>query len=111
MDIFDFIAGFAAAMGDGDGATLDQRGDVLTYRDGYQVGAGGIAAATITRDDVAAFMAGLGDGMAVGLWRHDGVTYLDASEWYPDKATALAVARERGELAVWDWAAGREVMC
>ena len=47
------------------------------------------------------------DGL--GTWISDGQVYIDAVEIYSFLPTALAVARERGELAVWDAQRGEEV--
>ncbi|WP_029090044.1 hypothetical protein [Brevibacterium album] len=48
---------------------------------------------------------------AVGVWRDSdtGLVYVDASSIIADREDALAVARERGELAVWDRVNGREI--
>ena len=48
---------------------------------------------------------------AIGGWvdEEDGKAYLDGNTWIPDLETALKVARERGELAVWDIARGVSV--
>ena len=38
----------------------------------------------------------------MGTWVESGVVYAEASEWYEDYETAMLVAKEREELAVWD---------
>lgn len=47
-----------------------------------------------------------------GVWTdEDGTVYVDASDWTPSRGNALAMGRERGELAVWDIARCQEVRC
>lgn len=38
----------------------------------------------------------------MGTWVDQGVVYAEASEWYTSRTTAIAVAKDRGELAIWD---------
>ena len=45
----------------------------------------------------------------LGTWIDGDVVWLDASEIYEDLDTALTVARERGEKAIWDFANQREI--
>lgn len=49
----------------------------------------------------AAYAATQGLGL-MGTWVDQGVVYAEASEWYADYETAMLVAKERGELAIWD---------
>lgn len=53
---------------------------------------------------------GESEGLIVGTWVNDGLVYLDASEVYTNKATALKVATERGELAIWDNKTDTEIL-
>lgn len=39
---------------------------------------------------------------ALGTWVDDGKVYIDIVETIANKFTALAVAQQRGELAIWD---------
>lgn len=48
-------------------------------------------------------------GSYVGAWVSDGVAYVDVSEHTPDRLEAEIRGLERGELAIWDIAAGEEV--
>ena len=48
-------------------------------------------------------------GETFGIWREDGVTYADFSEHVSDFNDALNLARERGEIAIWDWEAGEAI--
>jgi hypothetical protein len=47
----------------------------------------------------------------VGWWTdsESGLLYIDATDWFPSLATATAVGRSRGEIAIFDIAAGEEV--
>jgi hypothetical protein len=47
--------------------------------------------------------------MMFGGWPHGGQDYLEVSEVLPDRGQALAAARARGEKAIYDLAAGREI--
>lgn len=58
---------------------------------------------------LAHFAAGLAEGEYVGLWFDNGLIYLDVVEWCAEYGTAASMARQRGELAVYACAAGREV--
>ena len=43
------------------------------------------------------------DGLGLmGTWVESGVVYAEASEWYTSRTTAMAVARDRREMAIWD---------
>lgn len=43
------------------------------------------------------------DGLGLmGTWVDSGVVYAEASEWIEDYETAILIAKEREELAVWD---------
>jgi hypothetical protein len=46
---------------------------------------------------------------AVGIWADGDHVYLDASSIVADRDDALALARQRGELAVWDRENGVEI--
>lgn len=56
----------------------------------------------------AAYAATQGLGL-MGTWVDSGVVYAEASEWYADYETAILVAKEREELAIWDVAAKQEI--
>lgn len=45
----------------------------------------------------------------LGTWLNEGIVYIDASEWVPDRDAALALGRSRGELAIWDCYHGNEI--
>lgn len=49
------------------------------------------------------------DHPMVGTWLNDGKIHVDAVEWIEDRERALEVAKERGEIAIWDCAETKEV--
>ena len=51
----------------------------------------------------------LADNDIVGTWLNDGKIHVDAVEWIQDREQALEVAKERGEIAIWDCAETKEV--
>ncbi|WP_148311580.1 hypothetical protein [Amycolatopsis japonica] len=50
-------------------------------------------------------------GKVFGAWRDSetGITHLDVSTVVADSDKALTLAREHGEIAVWDYANGAEI--
>lgn len=45
----------------------------------------------------------------LGVWQGPEFVHLDVSEHIDDREIAICYARARGELAIWDCAAGREI--
>lgn len=45
----------------------------------------------------------------LGVWRDNGITYFDAGNVLFDRWNAICVARERGELVIWDIANACEI--
>lgn len=94
----------------GTDGTLSVDGSELPTR-GYYVG--GMRPSLVNPskiEDVAWFIDGTEGIEFVGVWTDtDGTVYVDASEWTPSQGEALARARERGEIAVWDIARCREI--
>lgn len=43
-------------------------------------------------------------GKALGIWHDEGITYLDVVRVISERATAEALARDTGELAIYDLA-------
>lgn len=43
-----------------------------------------------------------GAAQTLGSWANDGTIYFDLGDTWDDEADAVRVARERGELAIWD---------
>ena len=50
-----------------------------------------------------------GAAQTLGSWAHDGTVYYDLGDTWDSEADAMRVARDRGELAIWDSWANREV--
>lgn len=48
-------------------------------------------------------------GVYFGTWVDNGIVYFDASDVVQDEATALRIAREHNQLAVWDFARNSEI--
>lgn len=48
-------------------------------------------------------------GLYLGIWVHEGVTYLDVVRIYSEIVPAFADANARGELAIYDLANGRTI--
>ena len=67
----------------------------------------------VTGRDIANIMIrALGTADTIGGWideDDEGRTHLDGSDWFPDLDSATALARERGERAIWDIAKGISV--
>lgn len=53
------------------------------------------------------------DAEYVGIWTDTdtGTVYVDLSDWTPSESNALAMGRERGEIAIWDIEGCREIRC
>lgn len=45
----------------------------------------------------------------IGTWDNGSTVDVDVSEWFGSMAVALEVGRARGEVAIWDVAAGEEI--
>ena len=103
------------------GLTMDRYGKLNPHATGYYVG-GLVPSLTIHRDSnehgysLAAYA--LRESIPVdagqvylGTWidTDTDTVYFDASEWFEDRELALAVARVRMELAIWDIANGEEI--
>lgn len=102
------------------GGTIDLADPTMgpaQHKTGYYVG--GLAPAhTFARvgSDVRNYQRGLGLAYAatqglglVGAWEDGGVVYIEASEWMEDKDLAIYTGRVRGELAIFDIAAGKDI--
>ncbi len=50
------------------------------------------------------------DTQYVGYWQHDGDWFFDAVDLVEDEADALNLAKERGEIAIWDGVNSQEVL-
>ena len=98
------------------GATLNKSGAAVSFRRGYQVSARDcftLDAENVER--IAAAVSGLlqeiGRGQFVGVWIDGGRAYIDISERIPNKADALRVGKERGQISVYAWSSGACLYC
>ena len=53
----------------------------------------------------------IGPNGLIGGWVHNGALYLDLSELHSDRAVALALGRERGQLAIYRLDDATEIPC
>ena len=97
------------------GATLDPSTGVAPA-DGYMVGIAGrgtvlhdLGSTATAAAWVARTLTELAPGECLGSWLDDGLIYLDVSVNVDDLETAATLARETGELAIWDVTAGVEI--
>lgn len=51
-----------------------------------------------------------GAAQTLGSWANDGTIYYDLGDTWDSEADAMRVAKERGELAIWDSWANREIV-
>lgn len=91
------------------GATVATRGESPT--NGFMVG--GVAPELVMTNgtrDLPSWVA-RNSGEYFGIWRDDatGKYHADISEHYADRETAIEIARQRGEIAIWDLANGTEI--
>lgn len=89
-----------------DGLTL-KKGQMITYKTGYQVATEGIET-TDPRVAINAVKAYKGD---CGVWFAEGVYYIDKSHRVATKREALAVGRECNQISVLNWRTMGLVYC
>lgn len=87
------------------GVTADSLGFELPHY-GYYVGGQSptlvMPTGTVTPDDVAGFVSTHPETRYFGMWEDDGKIYVDAVDLIYSGQRAMELARERGELAVFD---------
>lgn len=92
-------------------------GDVAAHTSGFYVG--GRVKETLVKDpsDIGDYLTAVstitrraGGVGYIGAWKNDetGVVHVDASDHVEDFGTAVRIAKERGELAIWEIAGGTE---
>lgn len=110
--------GFVLAVENGDGATAHLHRENALSRSGYMVG-GTVPEQTYTVEEFDGRTAFYGvcdlikalehsakHADALGVWVEDGTVFLDASNLILDVGSALAVARSRGEVSIYDRSTG-----
>lgn len=99
---------------DNKGATLNNNGEAVTYRTGFQVSKRDLytmPAKQLTKRLIDATLAVLRDDEYLGIWIEGGRAYVDMSERINNRAYALKVGRDRKQLSVWAWKRGEAVTC
>jgi hypothetical protein len=92
-------------------------GDIADHTSGFYVG--GRVKETIVKDpaDIGDYLTAVstitrraGGVGYIGAWKNDetGWVHIDASDHVPDFESAVRIAQERGELAIWEIAGGTE---
>lgn len=104
------VGGFTLAFPDG---SAPNTGYVLsTVKDRERV----FAAGELTVSAVASYIADNVDllsepGLYLGGWEWDGAFYLDISRIVYDLPSALTIARQHDQIAIWDIAGAQEIFC
>lgn len=102
------------AIKDNKGATLNNNGEAVTYKTGFQVSKRDLytmPAKQLTKRLIDATLAVLRDDEYLGIWIDSGRAYVDMSERISNRAHALKVGRDRKQLSVWAWKKGEAVTC
>lgn len=96
-ELNEYTSGYVVALGQGTALiATDEREDVAVALIAAYIQQQPINARTLCRPNI-------------GTWTHEGLVYVDAVELVEDRQQALALAAQRGELAIWDNAAGEEI--
>ena len=92
------------------GVTLNNNGEEVSYKNGYQV-AGIAPVAVVPVSDINAVLEsvksclnGCTAGELVGLWVDAGMVYVEKSEHVNRLSEAMKKGIERGEKPIFDWA-------
>lgn len=96
------------------GATLNNNGEAVSYKRGFQVSNKDLFVCSISAlrmRDIKAILAQLSDSENLGIWISDGCAFVDISEHIANRAHALKVGRDRKQISVYAWAKGEAVMC
>lgn len=98
------------------GATLNKSGAAVSFKRGYQVSARDcfiLDAENVERiaETVSGLLHEIARGQFVGIWIDGGRAYIDISERIPNKADALRVGKERGQISVYAWSSGACLYC
>lgn len=102
------------AIKDNKGATLNNNGEAVTYKTGFQVSKRDLytmPAKQLTKRLIDATLAVLRDDEYLGIWIDGGRAYVDMSERINNRVHALKVGRDRKQLSVWAWKKGEAVTC
>ena len=96
------------------GATLNKQGEMLNYKNGYQVSAEDLAiipAYKLRKSQLIEMLNALPVDSCLGVWIDNGKAYIDRSARIGNKRLALKVGKQLNQLAIWDWKASKSIAC
>lgn len=87
---------------DNEGLTL-RNGKIVVYKTGWQVGLYGVECTT--PEEVSAFLhSPIGRTGNIGVWRSNGIYYIDVSVRVATKAEAIALGQRMNQQSIYGWA-------
>ena len=96
------------------GATLDKDGNILAYKQGYQVSHEDLFVIPVYKLRKSLLIATLKElpmGDCLGIWIDNGKAYIDRSERITNKRLAIKVGKQRKQLAIYNWKTGDCIPC
>lgn len=102
------------AIKENNGATLNNCGNAVNYKTGFQVSKLDITvlpAYKLTKKLISVLLTTINSNEYLGIWIDGGKAYIDLSERIANRAHALKVGRDRKQISVWAWAKGEAVTC
>lgn len=96
------------------GATLNHKGEAVSYSTGFQVSKKDLYIVPIkrlTKSLISKTLSTLDADECLGIWIDNGLAYVDISERIPNYQHALKVGRERSQISVWAWRKAVAVNC
>ena len=96
------------------GATLDKQGNMINYKNGYQVSAEDleiIPAYRLTKKHLLDMLDKIPNGSNLGVWIDNNKAYIDRSARIGNKRMALSVGRKLNQISIWDWKASKAIAC
>lgn len=102
------------AIKENNGATLNNCGNAVNYKTGFQVSKLDITVLPtykLTKKLISVLLTTINSDEYLGIWIDGGKAYIDLSERIANRAHALKVGRDRKQISVWAWAKGEAVTC
>lgn len=96
------------------GLTIDINGQVVAYRNGYQVSKKDLAIIPVYKVRKYALIKILNtleSTECLGMWIDNGKMYIDCSERIGNKRMALKVGKARNQLSIYNWKTGDCIPC
>lgn len=98
------------------GATLNRKGEAVSFSRGYQVSKKDCYKITVENVDKIAeaikeLLNSIGKNDFVGVWVDNGAVYVDISENIKNRSKALHVGHARKQKSVFEWSTGLCVEC